>query len=193
MATVFESIYNKNHWVTGSGPGSDPARTVEYRAFLERFIEANSIRSIVDIGCGDWQSSRFINFDRIIYHGFDLVPSLIEMNNKRFAAANIKFDLMPPDKASLPRSDLLLMKDVLQHLPDADIHDYVRSLRSKHRFLLLTNSYAKIDTDRNQDIQSGDFRCLDLSSEPYFISGAYVFQHWGFWEQIRTFLVIGDA
>jgi transposase len=55
------------------------------------------------------------------------------------------------------------------------------------------NSYAKISTGRNRDIEAGDFRCLDLSSEPYFISGAYVFQHWGFWEQIRTYLVLGDA
>lgn len=188
---AFEAIYESSSWGAGSGPGSYPYFTIEYRAFLQRFISLNSIRSVVDIGCGDWQFSRFVDFGGANYLGLDVVGSLIERNRAVFGGPTTQFAVMPDDVDAVPSGDLLIIKDVLQHLPDADIFAILNRVAPRFRFALLTNSYEKIDTAQNYDISGhGDFRCIDLTATPYNVEGAYVFEYWGLpWERIRTLLV----
>lgn len=187
---AFEAIYDTESWGNGSGPGSYPGWTIEYRAFLERFFRMNEVGSIVDIGCGDWQFSRFLHLDGIVYHGFDVVARLIDANRRRFGSDTVRFDVMPEDLAALPQADLLVMKDVLQHLPDAEIARFRAQVFGRYRFVLLTNSFEKIDSHRNVDVRPGEFRCLDLAAPPYGFSGAYLFEYWAQpWERIRTFLI----
>jgi hypothetical protein len=57
MATEFRTIYRRRIWQVGSGHGSRVKNTVEYRALLESFLREHRIRSVVDVGCGDWQFS----------------------------------------------------------------------------------------------------------------------------------------
>ena len=114
--TIFTEIYAKSQWGTGSGNGSHPASTFEYRNFLERFIHMNNISSVIDIGCGDWQSTRFMSFGAAKYVGFELVEGLVESNRARFGSDLVEFRNMPDNPLELPQSDLLIMKDVLNIL-----------------------------------------------------------------------------
>src|SRR5258705_7397468 len=191
MTAVFTGKYegDKSDWGKHSGGGSNAHYTIEYRAFLENFIRLNQVRSIVDIGCGDWQFSRFLNLDGIHYRGFDLVESVIEQNSKRFETAHIEFAIMPEDYAALPGADLLIIKDVLQHLPNAQVLRFYSDVFPKYRACLITNSFRKLNTRANVDIRPGEFRCLDLKAAPYHFDGAYVFQFSSpLWEEIRTLL-----
>lgn len=190
-ANPFEDIYARGAWGAGSGPGSYPYYTIEYRAFLQRFISLNAIRSVVDIGCGDWQFSRFVDFAGAEYLGLDVARPVIEKNVAAFGRDGIAFKVMPDDLTEVPGGDLLLIKDVLQHLPDAEIRAILTQVAPRFRFALITNSYEKIDTGRNYDIGGhGDFRCIDLTAEPYNVDGAYVFEFWAQpWERIRTLLI----
>lgn len=194
-SNAFDAIYASESWGNGSGPGSHPTWTIEYRAFLEKFIRMNDVRSIVDVGCGDWQFSRFLNLDGIAYHGFDVVERLVEQNNRRYGSESVRFEVMPDDPAALPSADLFLMKDVLQHLPDADIFRFRDTVFGRYRFALLTNSYEKADAYRNVDLsRPGEFRCLDLAAAPYHLPGAYLFEYFAQpWERIRAFLVGGAS
>lgn len=151
----------------------------------------NAISSIVDVGCGDWQFSRFLNLTGARYTGFDVVKSLIDRNNRNFGRPGVEFAPMPADPSKLPPADLLIMKDVLQHLPDEHIFRFRDHVFGRYRFALLTNSYEKIDSHLNIDIaHAGEFRCLDLSAAPYTVVGAYVHEYWAQpWERIRTNLV----
>src|SRR5271165_5564077 len=79
---VFQAIYREGAWGRGSGPGSKPSNTIEYRAF----IEANGIQAVTDLGCGDWQFSYLIDWSGIEYLGLDLVPEVIAENSKYFSA-----------------------------------------------------------------------------------------------------------
>jgi hypothetical protein len=82
MAAAFGLIHREDRWTNGSGPGSHPDSTIEYRAFLARFMEANEVGSVTDLGCGDWQFSRYIDWSRASYTGLDVVPaSSIGMSN----------------------------------------------------------------------------------------------------------------
>ena len=174
MKEAFSFIYQHNAWGYGSGLGSLPETTLEYRYFLEKFIAKHEIRSIVDIGCGDWQFSRYIYWWGASYTGYDVVPSLIEMNNTRFSSENIKFLQIPDNLDELLAADLYIVKDVLQHWPQKNITEFLHSIRDKYKFALITNSITPAD-NLNKDIRSGEYRALDLRLAPFNISAEQVF------------------
>ena len=192
LATIFGKKYDPSisDWGGHSGGGSSPTHNLPYRMFLEQFIALNDIRSVTDVGCGDWQFSRFINFEKVDYSGFDVVPELIERNRSQYGSPKRHFAVMPDNCDELPGGDLLIIKDVLQHLPNEIIFNYREKLFNKFRFCLITNSYAKLGAQTNIDIKPGDFRCLDLNAEPFKFGGAYVTEFFSpLWEVIRVLLL----
>jgi 2-polyprenyl-3-methyl-5-hydroxy-6-metoxy-1,4-benzoquinol methylase len=190
---AFEAIYKQDAWSHGSGPGSRSVNTIEYRAFLERFIEANGVTSVTDLGCGDWQFSRQIDWSGVTYTGFDIVESIVMANRVRHARPNIAFKLFSSID-DLPGGDLLLCKEVLQHLPTQIVLDYIEAIRGKYRFALLTNSTEPRDL-ANIDIEPGGYRPLRLDQPPLKVPGAKVFTYHSqggsyFWKNV-VFLVMG--
>jgi SAM-dependent methyltransferase len=180
LQEAFGRIYVESQWGKGSGPGSSPSNTIEYRAFVSRFIEANAIRSVTDLGCGDWQFSYLVDWSGLDYLGIDAVPAVVERNQKRFGQPNIQFKVSNSPK-DLPGGDLLLSKEVLQHLPNALITAYLEEIRSKYRFALLTNA-TRPTAQVNVDIAVGDFRPIRLQDPPFCVAGAIVLTYFPFTE-----------
>ncbi len=173
LREAFESIYREDRWTNGSGPGSRPSSTIEYRAYVERFMKENHVASVTDLGCGDWQFSRYMDWSSVRYTGLDVVPSLIERNAHSYGADNITFDIFR-DCESLPGGDLLLAKEVLQHLPNEMVLRYLEAISRRYKFALLTNAIEPRDI-ANRDIAAGDWRPLCLEAAPFFAKGAVVF------------------
>ena len=168
---VFEEIYRNNAWSAGSGLGSTEQATRIYRAFLEQFMRANRIRSVVDLGCGDWQFARLIDWTGIRYIGLDASTTALGMA-KRVAPASFEFRQFDAFSESLPEADLLIVKDVLQHWPSAEIVKFLTQT-DRFRFSLITNGYAP-SPSLNTDIDLGNFRPLDLTAPPFNAHGANV-------------------
>lgn len=194
IVAAFETIYRNDSWGNGSGPGSMPSSTIEYRAFLERFIRENAVRMVTDLGCGDWQFSRLIDWGGVEYTGFDVVASVVEANRTAFARPGVEFRTID-DIDDLPGGDLLISKEVLQHLPTAEIHRYLAVIRSRYRFALLTNAIEPVAI-ANGDITPGDWRPLRLDQPPFDAAGATVMIYFPqsgshFWRN-GVFLMIGD-
>jgi hypothetical protein len=42
LRSAFQTVYQKQAWGKGSGPGASPANTIEYRAFVEHFLRASA-------------------------------------------------------------------------------------------------------------------------------------------------------
>lgn len=179
---------DSSSWGKQSGSGSSPFYTIDYRCFIDKFVRLNRINSIVDIGCGDWQFSRFLNLQGVNYLGIDVVPSVIAKNKELYRDKNVDFCLAPDEVSLIPGGDLLIMKDVLQHFPNAEIIKYSTLVFPKFKHCLITNSYEKLQSLVNTDISFGEFRCLDLSSPPFSFRGSYVLEFSSpLWERIRTF------
>ena len=168
----FEKIYQTGSWGTGSGPGSSPANTIEYRAFVSRFIEANSISNVTDLGCGDWQFSKHMDWSGVTYIGFDVVPEIVERNRAAYGAQNIHFEILTSAE-QLPGGDLLVAKEVLQHLPNAAVSEYLSIIRRKYRFALITNAIEPRAV-ANSEIEIGGYRPLRVFDPPFGVSGAIV-------------------
>jgi SAM-dependent methyltransferase len=135
-----------------------------YVAMLQAFIRNNAIKSVVDVGCGDWQFSRTVDWSGVRYHGFDLFEPVIAANRERFGSDSIRFDVA--NAITFPPADLAICKDVLQHLPIADIAGLLRYFRQHYRFALVTNDiYPAVGT--NEDIAPGGWRALRLDQPPF--------------------------
>ncbi|MFQ6006471.1 MAG: class I SAM-dependent methyltransferase [Woeseia sp.] len=174
MRDVFEDIYDHNKWGHGSGAGSLPRHTQGYVGMLQDFIREHDIESVVDLGCGDWQFSRFVNWDGVQYHGLDLVRSVIDRNKARYSAPNIEFRVFSGDFDDLPEAELLLAKDVLQHWSNESVKSFLPTLK-RYRYSLITNCVNPRGETENIDIEDGEYRYLDIRLPPFDVDATEYF------------------
>lgn len=170
LSEKFSDIYHNNSWhskESRSGRGSQLNRTTSIRTWLPQIIKEEKIKSILDVGCGDFNWMRVMNL-KIPYFGIDVVPDLIKRNielygslftpTKLFAVADATKDI-------LPKADLVICRDVLYHLSYANIEKALSNMKkSAERFLLITNS---ISDDDNRDIEDGGYRRLNFWKPPF--------------------------
>ncbi len=176
--SIFDDIYSGNGWGFGSGHGSLPAVTKGYRQFLEMFLAENHIQTIVDYGCGDWQFSRLIDWGNAQYIGLDIVPSVVEANIKKYGNNRVDFRVIEAGTARLPKGDLLIVKDVLQHLSKEKVQAFVKDVLPQYRYALVTNCVIPTK-DLNIDITDGEFRPLDLRQPPFNVQATAIYSFVG--------------
>lgn len=172
LSNVFTRIYEDNVWGYGSGAGSLLSENQKYIATLEDIIQKYGIRSVLDYGCGDWQFSKTVNWGSLVqqYIGVDVVPRVIAYNQQHYRSNVVKFDLVRPEWV-MPDVDLIVCKDVLQHLPNSHIDRLLGAFKKHAKYILLTNDIENTSIDCSQlvnaDIPSGDWRPLDFSRHPW--------------------------
>ncbi|WP_114996789.1 methyltransferase [Helicobacter fennelliae] len=172
LNALFNVVYKTNQWGNGSGSGSDENLCANYVAYLQDFFRTHHIKSVVDVGCGDWQFSKNIDFSGIEYKGFDVASVVINSNNAKYHKQNITFTHYNGDFNVLPSADLLLCKDVLQHLPNAKIKEFLTIL-PRYKFALITNDLGE---NPNMEILPTQWRTLDLSLPPFNLKCKKVFE-----------------
>ncbi|MDX1922285.1 MAG: methyltransferase [Alphaproteobacteria bacterium] len=171
---IFNNIYSRDLWGGGSGPGSTPEHTHQYRWYLQNFMRANRITSVLDIGCGDWQFSKMIDWTGVNYIGLD-VSDVVLQNTRTYARSNITFLEANALKDELPKADLAILKDIVMHWSNAEIISFVPKLQN-FKFALITNGlFANHPESINIDIQTGQWRSIDLTMPPFSFKGANVY------------------
>jgi SAM-dependent methyltransferase len=174
---VFEMIYRKSKWGNGSGSGSSEAVTRPYRQFLQNFLRKHAIRSVLDVGCGDWQFSQHMNWTGIDYLGVDASETAL-ISARRFERPGVRFQRVDAMGDDLPPADLLIAKDVLQHWSSDDILKFLPRL-DRYRHVLITNGFPpKLLPKTNAPFRTGtSYRPIDLQLEPFNLPGEYVFSY----------------
>ena len=168
---VFGDIYRRNLWgdtESVSGPGSTRVRGADFMADLVDLLRRLDTRTLLDAPCGDfnWIADAANIVPR--YIGIDVVPELIERNQRHhqtdrrsFALANISRDL-------LPTADVILCRDCLVHFSTQDVRTTLANFRrSGSRYLLTTTFVAR---DANQYIRTGSWQPLNLQAAPFHFS-----------------------
>jgi SAM-dependent methyltransferase len=166
---IFGHIYEQDHWDGGSGVGSAPDATEPYRTVLAQMLPAADIRSVVDVGCGDWQLGSLVDWSAVEYLGLDVVPAVVERNRSRFAKPGVRFEQLDARLESPPAADLLLAKDVLQHWSNADAAAFLRTNLGRYRYCLITNDVESTHWDGavNHDVLLGEWRTMDVEAQPF--------------------------
>jgi SAM-dependent methyltransferase len=143
-AELFDSVYQKQMWGgtpdQSSGWGSYGEHSSEYVDYVRDFIVRNDIESILDIGCGDFQIGSRICGAVTLYIGADVSRLIIERNAAAFSElSNVRFKVLDVCADPLPKVDLITIREVLQHLSNADIALALDNIeRSQARFVLVT-------------------------------------------------------
>ena len=145
MEKTFTEIYSKNKWGGGSGTGSNMSRNnKKYMDLLNNFMNNKEykIKSICDIGCGDWKFSQYMDFSKFKYLGIDCVESVINENKEKFQKKNINFLHKSVEDDFIPEGyDLIILKDVIQHWTDDDIMKYLPKILDNNKYVFITNGY----------------------------------------------------
>lgn len=178
-AAAFASIYANKVWGIGtpSGPGSETRFNDRYLALLQSFVDRQDVNSVLDVGCGDWNLGRQIDWSSVTYLGVDVVAGMIERNTKSFGASNVAFRTVNGVDGELPPADLVIVKDVMQHLSNRDVHRLLDALCA-HPLVLVTNDVACRRPDSypqpwdlppatNADIAPGNYRPVQLDESPF--------------------------
>ena len=174
--SVFTSIYEDNKWGNNgsttykgsSGFGSSLTFNKEkYIPFIIDFIKGNNIETVVDLGCGDWQSSHLIyqEFDNIKYTGYDAYEKVIINNKTNYPQYNFVHLDIVNNIDQIEKADLCIIKDVLQHWPTQDIYKLLDQItHNKFKYILITNCRTQNYDD--QDIVIGEWRQLTANMNP---------------------------
>ena len=176
----FTEIYAKDLWHGGSGPGSSIEFTKEYIKVLLELINKKEIKNCIDYGCGDWQFSKTIPWNRYVdtYTGVDIVDNLIKEHKSNYESENVKFTYLKD--FNFFSCDLIICKDVLQHLPTKIIKNLLDEMMNNGKYLLITNDYKstkqKQNSMINQDCEAGGWRPINLFLEPFNLQGTVIWQ-----------------
>ena len=166
-AARFTEIYENSHWRDGKcGHGSTVEYTREYVRFLEAFIRAHGVRSVLDIGCGDWSFSRNVDWCGAAYCGLDVNGLLVDHLARTYAGDGVEFACGNALNVTLNRADLVLCKDVLQHLPNEHAVRLLAKMKQSCRYALITNDLFD-HPSCNRDMEIGDWRLFDPTKPPF--------------------------
>ncbi len=143
----FNIIHKLNIWnsfETMSGSGSEIRNTRIISNILPKIIKKYKIKTLFDCPCGDMNYmskilKRLKKNLKIKYVGGDIVKNLIINNRKKYPMYKfIHFDIIN-DKIS--KYDLIMVKDLLNHLSFNNIKEVLSNIKkSGSKYLLLNNN-----------------------------------------------------
>jgi hypothetical protein len=147
-AEVFSAVYRERLWGTTadrdycSGTGShEDAFVTPYVAGVTAFLaEFPELQAALDLGCGDFNIGAHLVNAFSSYVAVDVVPELIEHNARRFAHLRVQFQCRDIVADDLPRADVVFLRQVLQHLSNAQIAAVVPKL-SRYPWLIVTEHF----------------------------------------------------
>jgi hypothetical protein len=165
----FTQIYEHNYWKSGesrSGAGSTLDAAHLFAAEIKKFIESRNIKVLLDAPCGDWNWMRHVELPLDLkYLGGDIVAPLIETLIEKHGGDNRYFFQFDICKDSFPAAEVWLCRDCLFHLSFSDIASAFENFsKSECSYALITTHY---EHPENRDIETGDFRFLNLSANPF--------------------------
>lgn len=178
---IFTSIYDREYWGSNgdpsykgsSGAGSSPEFNRDYVPWLRRFLQDHNIRSVVDIGAGDFRCGPAI-YDGldIDYRGFDVVSDVVAATRLRHPTRSFAVMDCYAERARLPPADLCILKDVLQHWSTAEIYEFLDYAVSSKRFKTIMICNCSKQKKDNKDIRTGFQRQLSAAFFPLKRYGA---------------------
>lgn len=173
VETTFARIYETNEWggergTYYSGPGSERPLTEGYVDAITRYVRENGVRTIVDLGCGDFRVGAELAASGAAYVGVDVVPTLVAHNQATYGRAGVRFECRDIIRDDLPDGDLCLVRQVLQHLSNAEIARVLGNCR-RYPHLVITEHLPPEDSRPvpNVDMPHGPGIRLTLNSGVY--------------------------
>jgi SAM-dependent methyltransferase len=181
---IFSKIYARKMWGGEgfdyySGHGSHlQAHIGPYIKSVSEFLAQFPIpKNVVDLGCGDFHVASQIRSNAGSYIACDVVDDLILRNKTTYANLDVDFRVLDIIEDDLPQGDVVIIRQVLQHLSNSEIMKVVGKLKN-FRHIVITEFVPTGNFVPNLDQQTGVFSRLArgvqsgivLTSEPFSLS-----------------------
>jgi Glycosyltransferase sugar-binding region containing DXD motif len=175
---------SQSKFFSGIGPRSDSADS--YAKTMSDLIRQHAMEfgyppTVIDLSCGDFQAgsdllSHLHDVD-ITYVGCDIVPELIAYNNQNFGTDRISFTFLDILNDPLPAGDILLVRQVIQHLSKAEIAVVLKGI-CRYKAVYVTDGYPMLRKEPTNshkaagaevrfDGKTEEVRGVDLSRPPF--------------------------
>lgn len=158
---VMEQVYQMNLWGTNdtffySGEGSHHPKIVKpYITSVISFLNSFEIPLVVcDLGCGDFNVGKELVKHTQKYIAIDIVADLITNNKTTYKEEHLEFHCMDIAIDDLPSGDCALVRQVLQHLSNAEVQQILNKLID-FKYVIITEHIPEGDFTPNEDIISG--------------------------------------
>jgi SAM-dependent methyltransferase len=155
---IFEDIYRRRIWGGRrffwrkfySGSGSANEKIIV--PYVDAILPIIRGKDVVDIGCGDFFIGRRLVKSCKSYVGCDIARPLIEYNRKKFGG---DFRVVDAARDPLPEGDIVLARQVLQHLSNSEVALILPKLR-KYKCAIITEHLPGVsDFTPNLDKPTG--------------------------------------
>ena len=163
---IFNDIYIKCLWGKGddglstSGDGSHNENIIKpYVDVVKETLARLSPKKIIDIGCGDFNVGKNFAGNVDEYIACDVSSVILERNRTKYAhMSNVKFMSLNLASDEIPVGDVAFVRQVLQHLSNEDIKNFVDRINrvKPFRFLIVTEHLPALEFFKpNRDKPSG--------------------------------------
>ena len=195
---AFQDVYKNNLWGSDgnskyfSGAGSRGEAAETYVNRMAELLSRHSVEigcpiTVVDLGCGDFQIGRALTatLPNLIYLGCDIVPEVIAYNTKMYTNSRIEFRQLDIVADSLPEADVYLVRQVLQHLSNAEIMHFLENVHCKYLYVTEGHPAVRIGPANPDhvagasvrfDYCSGVGRGVELDQPPYCLTTREMFR-----------------
>lgn len=137
-AKKFVEMKRQHNQESLSGPGSWKSSTRDAVNFINHIIGKYDIKSILDLGCGDWNWFNEIDLSDCTYTGWDADELMIADNQSKYGTENINFSVEDIFNNEYPQVDLIICRDVLFHVEFELSTKLINNTKQKTNFFLST-------------------------------------------------------
>lgn len=176
---VFTRVYEEHQWGGAgdsycSGSGSSGFHASQYAAVVKQLIQDKGIKTMIDLGCGDFVVGRALRTEGVKYIGIDIVDNLIHKNLEAYGDAITSFQSLDMVKDQLPDGDLCIIRQVFQHLSNKQIVSVLQKTK-KFKYILITEHYpapfvkirVNVDKIHGPDTRIHDDSAVFLDEQPF--------------------------
>jgi hypothetical protein len=155
-----------------NGPGALTADRLH--DWLPPLLTKYNIKSILDVGCGDWSWMSHVHLgDDIGYIGWDVEPKRVAENNAAFWLSNVRFECVNIMVApAVPPVDLILCRHTLIHLTTGYISEVLAKFKASGSKYLLATHFPDASNEFVYDPEEWPYtgyceRAVNLQGEPF--------------------------
>jgi len=182
---IFKEIYLQKMWTPKdkelehkfySGVGSYfPEFVDKYIDEINQFISSLPNKpNVVDLGCGDFVIGSKIRRLCNNYIAVDIFDQLIDYNKKKYKELSVDFRVLDITSDELPSADICFVRQVLQHLSNQSILQFLEAIKNKYKYLIITEHLpssnffkANLDKPTGPDIRLFDKSGVILTKPPF--------------------------
>lgn len=173
---------SKGNRESASGPGSSQLSTVEVSDMILQCVRDRSVKSVLDLGCGDWNWMRHLmvrnEFAAVHYEGWESHAGLVETLNADFGSESRVFKQQDIFAGQIPASDLVICRDVLFHVDIELAARLIEELKSSGCRYFVSTSFSDQVSNTNirkyLDIDGWGFYQINLEIAPFRLADCLI-------------------